>query len=151
MERSELKGVGSQYRVVNGLGHLYISNGDIITLYSDDGTDILKFKVGEGIIEYVDIDRLEPIEDTPQKGDTVLVRDRDHEDWEERIYIGTLGTELMYPHFTLSKNSKLEDGDCLSTHWAQMKPSVEPKEVEVTLQEIAELKGVSVDQIRIKD
>lgn len=149
MEISELKEVGSQYRVIDDVGNCYVHVGDVVTLVRRGGQCPIFTK---GSIEFVlSLNRLEPIRDTPQKGDTVWVRDFDSEDWVERIYLGSLGDNLALPYCTIGRDQNLEDGDCLTVCWKQMKPFVELKEVEVTLQEIAELKGVSVDQIRIKD
>lgn len=86
---------------------------------------------------------------TPQRGDMVLVRFDESDKWEERIYLTTikgLPKPIMCVKFEFEE--KFKNGQEFNAMgWKQMKQT--PKKVNITMQEIADKFGCTIEQLNI--
>lgn len=88
-----------------------------------------------------------------ERGEKVMVRDDDHEQWMKRIYLTTV-PELGYPHICVEGGGEVlyMKGECQSvTTWKHIRKIEEEKIVELTLKEVSEKLGIPAHLIRIKD
>ena len=57
-------------------------------------------------------------------GEKVSVRESDNEEWQERIYVGTI-EGIPFPHFTVNtffEEEFAEGKDFITSNWKQIKP-----------------------------
>lgn len=89
------------------------------------------------------------IEDfSPKRGDRVLVRDSEKEDWEEVIYLATIeGAYLPFVCLNIDNESDFKDGKhFVYIPWKQMKPIESVKEM--TLEEVCKELGREVKIVK---
>ncbi|WPZ08739.1 hypothetical protein [Roseivirga spongicola] len=88
----------------------------------------------------------------PQRGERVLVRDSEATGWRERIFLCEIeGSESPYTTVKKAYEAEFEKKEMFEhSCYEQMKPLNQTPLIEVTISEIAKLKGVKPEQIRIK-
>lgn len=119
----------------------YVVNGDIEWSTS---TSLPKYNIEDFLEE----------EWKPKRGETVLVGYKSIKDkWLNRIFLCEI-EGAKYPFVCVSKatEKEFEDGEEFSTYsFNQIKRLEKPETIEITIEEIAKMKGVKPDQIRIKE
>lgn len=94
MNRSDVKYLGSKYRFVEDYELLGVSQGEIVELIQDDGTDILLFLTKSGLELWLCIEVLEPVpalEDI-KVGQRVEIVGNHHDEDPHYYSIGDIGT-----------------------------------------------------------
>lgn len=89
----------------------------------------------------------------PKRGEPVLVRDNDNEVWNERVFIAEIeGAYNCFLVACIGEESKFKNGEKFYlSSFNRMKRLEKPETIEITIEEIAKMKGVKPDQIRIKE
>lgn len=88
----------------------------------------------------------------PQRGERVLVRNSQDIEWMERIFLLEIEGSVS-PYVVVQKSEEpkfISKGKFSHIAYQKMKPLNQTPLIEVTISEIAKLKGVKPEQIRIK-